>query len=186
MKKGLGKRINQIRCEKKISQTDLAYFLGVSQKDVSRWETGEVSPSVENIKKLCSFFNISSDYFLELPEFKKIKYVVFDSDLDSYGGVENEEVYHFDTLLEANRHASYLYSCRSDKEKINCHVYVVQLREDLFNKRDIVLDDVDPLKDVHWYLSDSTNTYLDEVYGGFDSDNLEPYFKWLGKEIEFH
>lgn len=182
MKKGIGNRIQQVRCEKKISQSDLAYFIGVNQKDISRWENGEISPNVESLKKICNFFNVSADYFLELPEFRKIKYVVFDSDLDSMGGVDNENVYIFDTLYEANDRAYYLWSNLPNKERDKSHVYVSQLRGDFFNKRDVILD-VNPQEDEHWFLSDPTNTYLDEVEGCFDSDNLESYFRWLGKEI---
>ncbi|MSA39099.1 helix-turn-helix domain-containing protein [Lactonifactor sp. BIOML-A1] len=41
-------------------------MLGVYQKDISRWETGEVSPSIETLKEICIQLKTSADELLEL------------------------------------------------------------------------------------------------------------------------
>lgn len=51
-----GDNLKQIRKSKKISQEDLADKLGVSRQSVSKWETGENYPTMQNIVCLCDIF----------------------------------------------------------------------------------------------------------------------------------
>lgn len=51
-----GENLKLIRKSKKISQEDLAEKLGVSRQSVSKWETGENYPSMNNIMCLCDIF----------------------------------------------------------------------------------------------------------------------------------
>ena len=52
----------------KLSQEDLARALNIKQRKVSYWETGENEPSLEDIRNICRFFNVSADYLLDLPK----------------------------------------------------------------------------------------------------------------------
>ena len=51
-----GENLKQIRKEKNISQEDLAERLGVARQSISKWETGENYPSMQNIICLCDIF----------------------------------------------------------------------------------------------------------------------------------
>ena len=51
-----GDNLKQIRRSKKISQEKLAEILGVSRQSISKWETGENFPSMQNIICLCDIF----------------------------------------------------------------------------------------------------------------------------------
>ena len=51
-----GENLKLIRSDKKISQELLAERLGVSRQSVSKWETGENYPSMQNIMALCTIF----------------------------------------------------------------------------------------------------------------------------------
>lgn len=51
-----GDNLKSIRKSKKVSQEDLADKLGVSRQSVSKWETGENYPSMQNIICLCDIF----------------------------------------------------------------------------------------------------------------------------------
>lgn len=51
-----GENLKLIRKSKKISQEELAEKLGVSRQSVSKWETGENYPSINNILCLCDIF----------------------------------------------------------------------------------------------------------------------------------
>ncbi|MBQ2964845.1 MAG: helix-turn-helix transcriptional regulator [Clostridia bacterium] len=64
-------RIKEIREERKISQKELAEYLGMEQQHYSRYETGKVKVNVEMVKKLAVFYNISADYILELTDEKR-------------------------------------------------------------------------------------------------------------------
>ena len=51
-----------------LTQTDLANVLGITQRKVSFLETGVTEPSLKDLQNICLYFQISADYFLDLPE----------------------------------------------------------------------------------------------------------------------
>ena len=55
----LGTIISKLRKEKGLTQKDLADRLNVSDKAVSRWETGGSSPNMDMIFRISKFFKIS-------------------------------------------------------------------------------------------------------------------------------
>lgn len=57
-------RIKGLREDKDLSQTELGIILNMTQRKVSRLETGESEPSLQDIKQLCHFYNLSADYIL--------------------------------------------------------------------------------------------------------------------------
>lgn len=57
-----------LRTENHISQSQLAKALGVSQKAVSLWESGDRVPSATVIASLAKYFGVSADYLLGLDE----------------------------------------------------------------------------------------------------------------------
>ena len=63
---GLKENIKIYRKSMGIKQIDFAKCLGVSQKDISRWENGERTPNVENLKKICEVLNTSADIMLDI------------------------------------------------------------------------------------------------------------------------
>ena len=52
-----GDNLKLIRKNKKMSQEDLAEKVNVSRQSVSKWETGEAYPEMNNILELCKIFN---------------------------------------------------------------------------------------------------------------------------------
>ena len=60
----LGERIYEERKKHGLSQGDLADKLGISTKAVSKWETGESQPTIENINRLSEIFGVTSDYLI--------------------------------------------------------------------------------------------------------------------------
>lgn len=48
-----------------VTQKELAEAVGVYQKDISRWENGERTPSVEAIAGICKALKVSADILLE-------------------------------------------------------------------------------------------------------------------------
>ena len=59
-----GNRILKLRTQYHLSQTELAEMLGVTNKAVSKWETGKSKPTTNVIRKLSALFNISVDELL--------------------------------------------------------------------------------------------------------------------------
>lgn len=56
--------IRNLRKQHRLSQTDLAKQINVSQATVTSWETGRADPSSSALNALANFFNVSSDYLL--------------------------------------------------------------------------------------------------------------------------
>ena len=61
----LGEKIQILRRQKDISQEQLAEQLNVSRQAISKWETGESLPDIDNILRLSSIFDVTTDYLLK-------------------------------------------------------------------------------------------------------------------------
>lgn len=53
------RNLKYLREKKKLSQNKLAELAGVNQTTIARWETEEVSPSLDNIYDLAETLNVS-------------------------------------------------------------------------------------------------------------------------------
>ena len=60
----LSNRIYELRIQKGLSQKELGAILGVSNKAVSKWETGTAIPKTETLIKLAEVFEISTEELL--------------------------------------------------------------------------------------------------------------------------
>lgn len=58
-------RLREIRKSKGISQLKLAMDLNTNQNTISRYETGEREPGIDELIKIADYFQISVDYLLE-------------------------------------------------------------------------------------------------------------------------
>jgi transcriptional regulator with XRE-family HTH domain len=63
-KEKFSERIKQLRVEKKIKQTDIADFLGVTPTQISDLENGKTTTSIERLCLLADYFNVSTDYLV--------------------------------------------------------------------------------------------------------------------------
>lgn len=52
-----GDNLKKLRKLRKLSQEELAFKVGVSRQSVSKWETGEAYPEMNNILELCKIFH---------------------------------------------------------------------------------------------------------------------------------
>ena len=57
----IAKMIAKKRKEKKMTQDELAKYLGVSKAAISKWETGQSYPDITFLPILASYFNVSID-----------------------------------------------------------------------------------------------------------------------------
>ena len=83
-------RLKELRIKKGWSLLELSLLVGVSDQTISNWEKGATEPDINSIKKLASFFKVTTDYLLEqdndeayvLDIFKKLEYLNKDELLD--------------------------------------------------------------------------------------------------------
>lgn len=64
IKKLLGKRLQEIRKSKKLTQEQVAELIGVETTSISNIESGRYFPSADNLEKILNVFNVQpSDVF---------------------------------------------------------------------------------------------------------------------------
>lgn len=66
-------RLKEIRKSKGISQLKLAIDLNTSQNTISRYETGDREPGINELIKIADYFNVSVDYLLERTDNPKMQ-----------------------------------------------------------------------------------------------------------------
>ena len=59
----IGEKISKLRKSKRITQEELGFQLNVSRQTIHNWEADVMQPNVENIKSICKYFGVNSDYF---------------------------------------------------------------------------------------------------------------------------
>lgn len=56
--------LRDLRKEKKLTQKELATYLGLTANSVCEWENQRSEPSMASIIKMCTLFEVSTDYLL--------------------------------------------------------------------------------------------------------------------------
>ncbi len=72
MVKGLGERLQKQRLLLNISQKEAAIVIGASASVISNYESGERTPSIENLISLANLYHCSTDYLLGFTSDNKI------------------------------------------------------------------------------------------------------------------
>ncbi|MEV9641726.1 helix-turn-helix transcriptional regulator [Mammaliicoccus sciuri] len=57
-------RLKKLRTNKKISQQEMANYLGITRQGYAKYENNDSEPSYEILKKISLFFNVTTDYLL--------------------------------------------------------------------------------------------------------------------------
>ena len=72
----IGTRIADLRTALNLTQLELAERLGVTDRAVSKWETGASYPDITLLPQLADIFNVTTDYLLRgQPTVKREFYV---------------------------------------------------------------------------------------------------------------
>lgn len=82
----LGQKITKIRKEKKLSQVDVASYVGVSRDAISKYERGDSVPSVDYAKRIADALGVSLDYLV--------------SDSDKEDVLDNDAVNHIKEIQD--------------------------------------------------------------------------------------
>ena len=61
-------RLKELRKENNISTIKLGKILNVSNSTITRWENGNIIPSIEHLYNISKHFNVSADYLLGLED----------------------------------------------------------------------------------------------------------------------
>lgn len=58
-------RLQELRKKANLSQEELAEKLGLSRQAISKWESEQTNPDINNIIKLSEIYSVSTDYILK-------------------------------------------------------------------------------------------------------------------------
>lgn len=81
--------LKSLRKKKGVTQKDLAFFLSVSNKTVSKWEKGISSPDLSLLPPLAKYFGVSTDTLLGLQQ--ETQKSVREALLNDFHGLERKE-----------------------------------------------------------------------------------------------
>ena len=59
-----GEKLRLLREERELNQTELGEAVNMTQRKISYLERDKYEPSMDDIKALCSYFQVSADYLL--------------------------------------------------------------------------------------------------------------------------
>lgn len=72
-KKNIANNLVLLRKKHNYKQSDIAEKLNYSDKTISKWETGEIVPSVENLFELCKLYGVGIEQITsEIPEDQEV------------------------------------------------------------------------------------------------------------------
>ncbi len=61
----LSEKLKELRKKKGLTQEELASSLNVSRQAITKWESGEGTPDIDNLKNIALFFHVSVDYLVD-------------------------------------------------------------------------------------------------------------------------
>ena len=89
-----------LREDKKVSQQKLADAIGVTQPSIYKYETHNIEPDIETLKRIADYFDTSVDYIIGHTEFRSKAGAAGDYHLDSS---EAELIALFRTLTDEQK-----------------------------------------------------------------------------------
>lgn len=60
----MAERLQTLRKNANYSQEQVADLLGISRQAISKWESGQGKPEIDNIVKLTELYHVSADYII--------------------------------------------------------------------------------------------------------------------------
>lgn len=60
----LNKRLKELRNEKGLKQIEVAKAVGLTLQAICNYEAGIREPSIDMLKRLCDFYDVSADYLI--------------------------------------------------------------------------------------------------------------------------
>lgn len=98
MNMDIGNAIKKLRLDRKITQEEVAEYLGISYQAVSKWETGTTMPDIALLPKIAVFFGVRIDDLFSVnheDELERIQHVL------SYEGLSEQSYLYAKRILEA-------------------------------------------------------------------------------------
>ena len=103
-------RIRDLRRENKAKGHTLAGFLNITPSAISKWETGDVLPSIKALLGMAEFFSVSIDYLLGVSDIPNAETLLHEvrknAGTHAYEGLTDPQRMAVETLVETFRQAN--------------------------------------------------------------------------------
>lgn len=98
-------RLLELRENEKLTQSELARIIGISQSNYSKYEMNTIEPTLSTLIKLADFYKVSLDYLCEHTPKSQNSLDIYDLEilkkLSSFSPLEKQRVLgYIDNLLE--------------------------------------------------------------------------------------
>lgn len=64
-------RLKEARKRKKLSQEQVAEELNIARSNISKYENGNLEPTMQTLREFCKLYEVSADFLLELIDDKE-------------------------------------------------------------------------------------------------------------------
>lgn len=155
-------KLKMLRKENELTQEQLAEKLNVSRQAITKWESGDGTPDIENLKQISILFNTTIDELVKEDKTVKVETI------NKYSYIEELEIdhtKHFDINickiyklnLMSNVEEKVKVELLSNEEENLEESYKIKF-DDLYNKLDIDIKNKKQVQDI------TINLYLPEKY----------------------
>ena len=159
-------KLKKLRKENGLTQEELAEKISVSRQAITKWESGDGIPDIDNLKEISVLFNVSID---ELVKEDKDINIVSKKNYSYSSELEIDHNKHFDINISKIYELNLISSCMdivkvellSDEVDNLGEVYKIKF-DDLYNKLDIDIKAKNDVKDIviNLYLP---SKYINEI-----------------------
>ena len=134
----IGNQIKALRAEKKVTQEELAEYLGISAQAVSKWETDASTPDITLLPTIATYFGVTIDELFALREeeqFERIENMYWREQRIPHETFEqsvrflNEQVAKGKHLVRAYKNLAYLYNQRASVDHADASEYAKKVLE---------------------------------------------------------
>ena len=85
-----GEHIYELRKERGLTQSDIAIYLGISDKAISKWENGTAKPTIANLTKLAELMDVPLEKIVNYNKKDKITLTIDQVLVDNIHIIERE------------------------------------------------------------------------------------------------
>ena len=155
-------KLKMLRKENELTQEQLAEKLNVSRQAITKWESGDGTPDIENLKQISILFNTTIDELVKEDKTVKVETI------KKYSYIEELEIDHtkhfdinickiYELNLMSNVEEKVKVELLSNEEENLEESYKIKF-DDLYNKLDIDIKNKKQVQDI------TINLYLPEKY----------------------
>ena len=155
-------KLKMLRKESNLTQEELAEKLNVSRQAITKWESGDGTPDIENLKQISILFNTTIDELVKEDKTVKVETI------KKYSYIEELEIDHtkhfdinickiYELNLMSNAKEKVKVELLSNEEENLKESYKIKF-DDLYNKLDIDIKNKKQVQDI------TINLYLPEKY----------------------